>query len=410
MLAGVLLAQVAAAAPPPDTALRAALRAARHVVTLDAAGRLGGAGGELLLRETSAAQFVLIGEEHGVAEVPKLVAAVVRHGAAQGYRYLGIEVGAQMAGELNRMALSPDITKRVDQFTRDRPPGIPFFTLREEAELLGAAVAAMGNRPDVLWGLDYDVVADRWLLPRLRESAATPAARRALDDAIALSDTLLARALREKNPGLAMMFGGTDSVFTALRAALAPAEASEADEALALMEETLAINQLFVSRRGLESNERRGRLMKRQLARALTGARMEGALPKAVFKFGASHMMRGRTLTDIFDVGNTLAELADLEGRSSFHVFVLGGPGSQHAQMDPTVFKYKPAPGDLDRIPALAALAAESPPGQWTLFDVRQLRARARSLTTDSAVLQILFGFDVVVILGGSTPSTSLGS
>ena len=366
--------------------------------------------GVLLLRETSAAQFVLIGEEHGVAEVPKLVAAVVRHGAAQGYRFFGIEVGAQMARELNQMALSPDITKRVDQFTRDRPPGIPFVTLREEAELLGAAVAAMGNRPDVLWGLDYDIVADRWLLPRLRESSATPAARRALDDAIALSDTLLARALRERNPGLAMMFGGSDSVFTALRAALAPADGSEADEALALMEETLAINQLFVSRRGLESNERRGRLMKRQLARALAGSRMEGSLPRAVFKFGASHMMRGRTLTNIFDMGNTLAELAALEGRSSFHVFVLGGPGSQHAQMDPTVFQYKPAPGDLDRIPALATVAAESPADQWTLFDVRQLRARARSLTSDPAVLQILFGFDVVVILGGSTPSTSLGS
>jgi hypothetical protein len=404
------LALLQAAAPPGDSALRAALREARLPVRPTADGRLGGPGGALLAREVAAAQFLLVGEEHGVDAIPGVVAALLREAAPHGYRYFGIEVGWQVARELNRLALTPDVAAGVAAFGRAHPPGVPFFNLRQEAELLGDAVALLGGSPDVLWGLDYDIMADRWLLPRLRAAAPAPAARTAVDRAVAHADSLFARALATRNPGAVMMFGGTDSVFRALRLALTPAPGSEADHALWLMEETLAINRLWVTGRTLESNARRGRLMKRQLARALAAARPAGApLPRAAFKFGASHMMRGLSFTGIYDVGTTLAELAALEGGDSFHLWVLGGPGSRRAQVDPTVFRYGPVTGELDRTPALAALRAEAPADGWTLFDLRPLRPRARQLLNDPALVRIVFGFDAVLVLGGSGPATPLG-
>lgn len=404
MLAVALQAQVAQGV---DSALQAAIRAGRHRVTL-ADGRLGGPGGELLRREVAGAQFVLVGEEHGVAEIPAVVGALVRDAAGAGYRHFGIEVGAQLAREMNRMAMGPGAVDRIAAFCREHPPGIPFYALREEAELAAAAVAAMGNRPDVLWGLDYDIIADRWLLPGLRAAVPTAEGRAAVDAVIADADQRYARAMEQKDPRLIMMFGGPDSTFPALRRAVGPAPGSEADLMLELLEETLAINRLFLTGRNYESNDRRGRFTKRQLGRALAAARAGGELPRAIFKFGASHMMRGQTFTNIFDVGGTLAELAALEGRPTFHLWVTGGPGSRRAQVDPTVFKYVPVPGDLDRTASLAPLRAEAPAGEWTLFDLRPLRSRARELRLAPALSQVVFGFDVVLILGGSSPSTPL--
>jgi hypothetical protein len=404
------LGQAAAPTQAADSALRDALRPHRHPIGLDPSWRLTGTGGDLVLREGAAAQFVLVGEEHGVAEIPVLTAALARALAPAGYRHFAIEIGAELATRLNQLAMGPGAESRLAQFSRDHFPGVPFYALREEASLLAVTVAAMGSRPDVLWGLDYDIVGDRWAMRRLREIAPNPGARAAADAAIRLADSLVDRALARKNPGLIMMFGGSDSVFRALRDAYRPGAGSEADRHLSLMQETLAINQLWIAGRALASNERRGRLMKAQLAGYLNRAVPRDSLPRVLFKFGASHMMRGRTLTNIFDVGGTAAELAELHGGRTFHLLVVGGPGSRHAQVDPTTFLYREMPGDLSSgsLAALGPLATELLPEGWTLFDLRPLRPGADRLTQDARLTQIIFGFDAVAILAGSGPSHSL--
>ena len=77
----VLLITAASAAPAgaqePDP-LAAALLEHRHTLELTAAGVLRGPGAELLLAEGAASQFFMVGEEHGIAEVPQLTAALFR--------------------------------------------------------------------------------------------------------------------------------------------------------------------------------------------------------------------------------------------------------------------------------------------------------------------------------------------
>jgi hypothetical protein len=400
------------AAPPlaAQDSLVALLRANAHPMQVGADGRLSGAGAELLLAAGRDAQFFLIGEEHGVAEVPRVAAGLFRELAPAGYRHLAIETGEMMAAELNRRVLADTTGAAYAAFGRDFFPGAPFYGWREDAALLRTAVAAAGGRDDVLWGLDYDILADRYTLRRLRDLAPTPRARAAAEAVIARADSALQQALATQNPGLLMMFGGPDDVYAPLRAAYAPEAGSEADRILRLMETTREINAYWGRGEGYLSNHHRAMLNKRQLMHHLQGATgRDGGMPRVMMKFGASHMMRGRTFTQVYDLGTLASEIADVHGGRSFGVLMLGGAGTTHAVIDPRVFRSVEAPVEVE--PWAQPFYDAADPQRWTVLDLRPLRARIPRLgTLPDDVLKVLYGFDAVVILSGSGPQHDLAA
>lgn len=409
-----LLPLLLALAPPlaaqntaPDTALVAALRQHRHTFSLGADGRLQGDGARLLLEAGRASQFFLVGEEHGVAQVPQLTSALFRALTPAGYRYLAVETGDAVAAELARVAREGGVGA-VERFVNEHRPGAPFYGLREEAALL-ADVAAAGGR---VWGLDYDILADRYLLRKLEEAAPTPAARAVAAGLRARADSMLTAALAAGNPGAIFMFASPDTALAALRRAYAPAPGSEAERALRLMEETIRINQLFVSGQNYASNAARAGWLRSQLVRHYRAALAAGdTLPRAILKFGANHLMRGRNLTSTFDLGSLAPEIAALNGRDAFSVMVAGDRTRQHAQIDPATLGYLPGPADFATTEWAAPLFTEADPAAWTIYDFRALRPLAASGalgTLPPRLTQLIFGFDAFVVLTGSGPSTSL--
>ncbi len=398
--------------------LAAALR--NHAYTFELRdGRLEGEGGELLLTEGRRARFFLIGEEHGVAEIPEIASALFRALAPAGYRHLAIEVGDGLAERLEEAAREPDPVAGLVGFYSDHWPGAPFYVLRTEAQLLVDAVAAAGEvdrgGPDtvpVLWGLDYDIMADRHALERLAELATTRAEAEAVERTRARADSAMDRALAEGNPGHFAMFGAPPEWFSELRSAFDPAPGTEAVRILDQLEETLAINRLFVSGQGWRSNQRRAEWNKRQLGRFWDRAASGGDDgPRVMFKFGATHVMRGRTFTDVYDLGTVASALADARGETSFHVMMIGGPGTRHAVMDPTVLEYVPAPVGIAGADWAAAFVAQADPERWTLYDLRPLRplaAAGRLGTLASSTEKVIHGYDALVVLSGSTPNEAL--
>lgn len=316
-----------------DGPLRRALAANRYTVEL-VDGRLRGPGGELLLEAGRAAQFFLLGEEHGVAETPLVAAALFRDLAAEGYGHLAIETGDGLAARLEEAARQPRPLEALARFYADHWPGAPFFTRRTEAELLVTAVRAVEGM-GVLWGLDYDIIADRHALARLRELAATGAERRSVERAIQAADSAFERAMTEGNPGHVMMFGGPAGVLDSLAGAFDPEPGSEAHGIISLLRETRAINQHWLDGETWQSNRRRAQWSKRQLGRFWFEAwDRSGEPPRVLMKFGSNHMMKGRTPTGVFDIGTVAASIADALGRPSFHLLVVGGPGTLRAQLD----------------------------------------------------------------------------
>jgi erythromycin esterase-like protein len=410
LLLAALLAPTAAGAqqPAPDSALLAALRQNRHTLSAGADGRLEGPGARVLLDAGRESQFFLIGEEHGIAQVPQLAAGLFRGLAPAGYRYLAVETGDAVAAAMNRAVARGDTA--MASFVNRNWPGVPFYTLREESHFLAAAVREAGGRTDVLWGLDYDILGDRYALRRLREIAPNAAARAAADRALAAADSMLRESVRTRNLGGIMMFAAPDSAFAPLRRAYAPAPGSEADRILEELEATLRINALQGARRYHEANVTRGGVMKTRFMRRYREAVAAGdTLPRVLLKFGANHAIRGHSFVGFFDLGNAVHELAEMNGGRAFGLMALAGRGTRQAGMDPKTFNYVAGPASEGAW--ATPLYDLADPNAWTLYDLRPLRrplAAGRLGTVPPLLARVINGFDALVILSGSGPSTSL--
>lgn len=400
-------------APHVVDPLRDALIANRHALRLGPDGELSGPGAERILEEARASRFLLVGEEHGIAEVPLLTAWLFEQLASDGYQHLAIEIGPTIADTLDRLAAGEDPGATIAAFFAAHPPGPPFFTALEDARLLTRAVAATGGAAGTLWGLDYDILADRYVLGRLRDLAPNAQARAAAEAAIRVADDHFRRAVQGRNPGEIMMFGGPDSVLVALRAAYDPAPDSPADVILETLIETLRINQHYVNGDGWTSNQQRALLNRRNLARRL---RAEAAtdesrkLPGVVFRFGGNHMQRGRTSAGVFDLGDMVQVLAEYEGSGSFHLMVIGGPEARVLRFDPTTFGWTVRPAAALGAPGMESLGSALLDGP-TLFDLRPLRGAAAGGALGSVSHDFehtIFAYDAVLVLVGSTPATPM--
>jgi len=175
------------------------------------------------------------------------------------------------------------------------------------------------------------------------------------------------------------------------------------------LEQTFAINRRWVAGKGYESNLLRSQFMRANLLRYWQQDEGRTPLARVFMKFGASHMVRGLSMTDVFDVGSLMPELASARGGTSFHLLVLAGPGRQTANLDPTTFRY--VPGNRNQYGAGAELFHSSVlPSGFTLFDTAPLRAIAKSSDRDlhPELVRAIQGFDAVLVMTGSTPSTNL--
>ncbi|HKP30457.1 MAG TPA: hypothetical protein VJU15_13680, partial [Gemmatimonadales bacterium] len=149
-----------------DDSLTIKLRAIARVIEPSAEGELTGPGGEFLREAVRKSRFTMIAEEHGVVEVPKLAAALWREAKRAGYTHFAIETGEQLAVRMENALRADHTDAAFLEYLRQHWPGAPFFAWREDAGLLRAVVNSTPGQRGVLWGLDYDIIADRHALSR----------------------------------------------------------------------------------------------------------------------------------------------------------------------------------------------------------------------------------------------------
>src|SRR5215207_5750029 len=142
--AALLLTGTPSAARGQDSALTRAYAGARLPIT-EVNGRLQGEGGARLIEAVRSAQYVLVGEEHGVAQVPRLVRALLEVARPLGFSRLVIEVSPVQAERLNALARTPAPRQGLNTLFSRWLDAMPFYTLREEADLLGWAPTPLGS-------------------------------------------------------------------------------------------------------------------------------------------------------------------------------------------------------------------------------------------------------------------------
>src|SRR5437764_7390724 len=156
LVASMLVASRLAA---QDTAFVRVLRASSSEMQMRG-GHLVGAGADSLAAQARANQFLLVGEDHGIREVPEFVGALFELAKPAGYRHLGVEVGPFTARFLEDMMRTPGSQRDLDDFlARHTPYSIPFFFWREEAQMLERVVRTLAGEKNVVWGLDQEFMA-----------------------------------------------------------------------------------------------------------------------------------------------------------------------------------------------------------------------------------------------------------
>ncbi len=370
-------------------------------------GIFSGPAWDKLMAEGRTAQFFLLGEEHGIAENPKLAGQLFEALAPAGYSKFVIEASPPMAGALDASARN-GVAGLKTQFATAGGEAA-FFGMKEEAEMLARARAAVKGDAPVFWGVDYEVGGDRLLMTMLEAMPKPKAAADALAVLRAASTESWAKYASEKNPQYIFSFSGDPALVRAVRDAW-PGHGVEAATILTALEETLEINRLWVRNLGYDSNLRRSTYMRTNLVAHWQAEKSAGRGPRVFAKMGMSHLIRGRNQTETWDIGALAPEIAVMEGGRAFSVAILPGKGSAVAVFDPVGWRYSPNTPKDGYMNGLEPLYAAASPDAFTLIDLRPLRAilgRQRD-DTDPELMRMVHGFDMLLIMSGSTASTNL--
>jgi hypothetical protein len=396
----------APAAPAPwNERLTEAAKANRLRLDL-AGGVFAGPAWDRLVAEGRAAHFFLLGEEHGIAEAPRLAGQLFEALAEDGYARFIIEVSPPRAALLDEAAREGMATLRAQLLAPGA--GAAFFTMQEEAEMLARVRAVVPGQAPVLWGVDYEVFADRLLIERLETIPKPKRAEAALARLRDASVEAWARYAAEKNPGAIFTFSGDPRLVQAVRDAW-PDAPSDAQRILRTLQATLEINALWVKGEGHASNVARAAHLRENLLAHWKAERASARFPRVFAKMGASHLMRGRSTTQTYDIGALIPELAFIEGVPAVNVAILPGLASEVAVFDPVAWTYRTGPAKDGYMQGLAPLYAAAFEAGYTLIDLRPLRSvLGAPKDADPALMQIVHGYELLLLMTGSTPSRNL--
>ncbi len=368
------------AVPQDENPVRTLLEANRRSFEWTAEGPQGD-GVDWLVEAAAEAGALVIGESHGNRETPQLTQHFLQALQPAGYNVFAIEVGPVSTRRLVELAENGGVDS-FREFLESYPLTFPFFGRKEEAQMLGAAVA-QGYR---VWGLDQEFAGSgRYLLEQLEQYADEPEAAELvagwLERAWGAYEQFLTSGERG---GFLNEVKAED--FDQLDRAFAHAD-PEALEILAELRQSARIYREWREGANYASNHRRIQWMKHHFhesRRALPIAERESIKP--VLKFGAMHGGRGYSPLNQLDVGNLAAELAASQGRDSLHLYVTSQAFAK-------------------------SMIKTSNEDSWLVFDLRALRPwfhRDQNRAASPALGTLVFRYDIAVVAPEFHPAEPL--
>lgn len=396
--------------PAQDTSFVKVLRSSSAPFTI-VNGHLSGAGGDLLTQMTRENQFILVGEDHGIRELPEFASALFAAARPAGYSHLAVEIGPVTGRRLEAMMRKPDAQQEVSAFLgRYTPFTLPFYFWKEEAEMLESVVKSVPGKRGVVWGLDQEfIMSPTYMFERLAELAPSKNARTLatqLARASAREDSVM---LKTGNPTTVWMVTSTDADVARLKSAFSAKPGTEAEEIIRELSTSRVIYRMFNSGTNYESNEKRDNLMKQHFLDAYNAAKARGeTLPKAIIKLGANHVFRGPSTTDTYEIGSFIPEFAATTGGKSSGILVVVAKGTWNAyrpfgsdESDKTQ-RYDPITTSEYAVFDIKSILGAASTTDWTYIDLRPARAMVANghlMGLTPKARRLLTSFDAVVVV-----------
>lgn len=352
-----------------------------------------GEGWNALRAEINKAQVVLIGEQHGEAEIPIFtmkVAEVLKPKA------LITEIDPYTAHQLQKISID---TAGYSKYFKQNPYDFAFYSYQTEMELARQMTLAHTE----IWGLNeinflslgtfFNTLASKAKLPANKKLAQNKAKEYALHDRPIYKD------VNRYNDFIAYKIKPTsvDSLLYAFR--------NESNECKKMLRDFKISLPIFAN----TSYQVRVNLMKKNLLNYLSPYITTDSIriPKLLFKFGANHVTRTNDLKGFFEAGNLASNLAEASGKTSLHIMIFGKAGTIN-QMGPVdnsiaITPYNAATDkDLDIFKPFYNNVKDH---EWVLYDLRPMRDAINEgkLTVNRNLKGFIMGYDLLVVFDRTT-------
>src|SRR5262249_16690383 len=147
------------------------------------------------------AQFVLLGEDHGIRQIPAFAAGICNELGPRGFHTMTLETGPAITPELERMTRATDGVRQLAEFDKKYRFSLAFYTWREEFEMLASCQKAAGPQGMSLWGIDQELMgASGFLLDKILATRPGLTAKAAIEGLVRENAEDYAEAAQTGNP------------------------------------------------------------------------------------------------------------------------------------------------------------------------------------------------------------------
>ena len=369
-------------------------------------GKLAGPSAEILRGALADVQFVALGEDHGIRQIPEFAAALCAELAPHGFHHMGLEIGTYVAPDLEKMARSEDGAKQLAEFEQRYPETIAFYNWQEEFAMLQKCENAASPGHMTIWGLDQEFMgATAFLADRILATNPGPEAKAAIESLQKEASEARATAAKSGNPADLFMMTAKQEELDHVRDLLKKQGKLEAQKLFEAFLVSREVYQKNMSGDYYKSNRQRALLMKKNFSEPFAASsQSNGVLPKVFFKFGAYHMFRGINPLHSSELGNLIAEAAEANQLKSVNILIVGVKGEQlhfAGIGKPPEAAPLDLAGDKDSpflfFKPLFNVQIEN---SWTLYDLRALRdSFSKYGKIDPELERVIFGYDFVVLI-----------
>lgn len=345
-----------------------------------------GLGWEKILTEAKKSNFMLIGEDHFINEVPFFCNALTSQIKFDNF-FCEIDPYAAKIIESKIKTLSDAQLKK---YEADFGNTFSFFALSPEFDLMKRIVKSGTN----VYGLDQVLmIGDRLICSELKTTTKNPAAKLIYERIEKRSKDSFANFLKDPSNPMYMMMEEFDNDLKELAMLkLSPFETKVVDKM-----------KLSAKIYKEQNHHLRIQLMKNQLMENYADWKDQ----KNLFKFGANHLAKSESFLKIFDIGNLINNIADSQYSSSLHILIIGKAGAQGSPFKG--FPEQPINADSDNLKALKPFFdIVVNPNDWYCLDMQPIRKKIenKEITTSIQLSRIIEGYDYVVIIPKVTAAT----
>ncbi|MEM9680206.1 MAG: hypothetical protein AAF901_07765 [Bacteroidota bacterium] len=286
-------------------------------------GKLMGNGKTFLEQEIANAQFTMIGEYHGSKRISEFTEAIIPILDGLGYKAMALEVGPVTGQQLNTLQgdIEGEIKKLHQEYMMKESDGyvntsLPFFDYKEDAQFL----QAVKDRSWEVFGIDQEFYDGYIML--LDQMFDNLSANLKKQYSVLYSETKselqqFYKDDQDDKENLHVALSNSKLFKDFLQKMSLEKQNLDIIDAI---KESSAIYLLYNNRKWYENNATRITYMKSQLKKGLTHLNFDLSKDKLLIKMGGYHLSKGFSPLGLYEVGNTLNEIAEYHGNTALNI------------------------------------------------------------------------------------------